>query len=318
MSRNSEEIAVLLEEYSRINRGESRLKAIHHELVSQRERSAQLKERVDKEYQDVVTLETSSMKYIFSSILRNRKEQLEKERQEYLLATIEYNECRYLIEALEYEKGILKNKSTNKELVIKELDRKLTDLLEVSPDTTSSLQEEFTIVNKDIKNLNRLMMETKEAQAVAVDLESHFHSMIAFMNKASSYDNWGEFYDEVQQGKKLKKENIDKAQGEVYIIKTLLFFLKDALSDVEQMHDEFKRSEVIIRNFNIKYYRHLITDWIEASDLEHALTSTMAASKVIHNLDSSIMGLRKSIKEELTFALSKREKLLQRMVDQID
>ena len=315
MSDNSEEIVSLLEEYSRIDRGERRLKAIQTELYSLQEQREELKARVAKEYQDVVTLESSSMKYIFSTILRNRQEQLEKERQEYLLATIAYNDCEQLIASLQYEARLLRAKALDKEQVIKELDHKINDLLAASPETTSGLQEEFTLINKDIKRLQRLMTEAHEAEDIARELQEHFYSMIMHMNEAKTYDNWGEFYVQIQKGKKLRKEHIDKAQGELLVIKRLLVFLIDELKDVEEVHEEFKRSEVIIRNFKIKYYRHLVSDWIEASDLAHALTSTMKASKAIDNMIASIGALRKSIKEEVTFTLSRREQLIQRMVD---
>ena len=93
-------------------------------------------------------------------------------------------------------------------------------------------------------------------------------------------------------------------------------FLADELSDVEDVHAEFKRSEVIIRNFNIKYYRHLITDWIESTDLRNSLTSTMAVSKSIYKLIDSIEALIRGTKAELKYTIEKREKMLQRMIDQ--
>ena len=158
-----------------------------------------------KEYQDIVDLEKSSLRVLFSRVLKSREEQLEKERQEYLLATIEYDECQHLIESLEYELKILSDKTDSKGLVIGELDRTVNDLLEQSPDATSALQEEFAQINKDIKNLQYLIIESEEAKTVARDLREHFLNMVTHMNEASTSDNWGQFYHEIQKAKKLKR-----------------------------------------------------------------------------------------------------------------
>ena len=305
----------MLEEYSRIYKGEQRLDIVKKELRSQIRRRTVLRDQVAKEYQDIVDLEKSSLRLLFSRVLKNREEQLEKERQEYLHAVIEYDECQHLIESLEYELKVLKNKIDAKGLVIGELDHKLNELLEQSPESTSALQESFTQINKDIKNLQRLIIEAEEARTVAYDLRNHILDMIKYLNEARQHHNWGEFYHEIQEGKRIKKENIDKAHAEFYSIKKLLIFLADELVDVEEVHAEFKRSEVIIRNFNIKYYRHLITDWLESTDLKNSFTSTMTVSKSIYKLIDSIEALQKSTKAELTYTIDKREKILQRMID---
>ena len=107
MAKSSEEILKLLEEYSRIVKGEQRLAVVKKEPKSQIKRRAILRDQVAIEYQDIVDLEKSSLRALFSRVLKSREEQLEKERQEYLLATIEYDECQHLIESLEYELKIL-------------------------------------------------------------------------------------------------------------------------------------------------------------------------------------------------------------------
>ncbi len=68
------------------------------------------KSKMNKEHEDVLKLEKISAFSLFRNILGNHKEQLEKERQEYLKAVLEYNSIANEIELLRYEQELLKNK----------------------------------------------------------------------------------------------------------------------------------------------------------------------------------------------------------------
>ena len=76
MSKSPEEILKLLEEYSRIYKGEQRLDIVKKELRSQIRRRTVLRDQVAKEYQDIVDLEKSSLRLLFSRVLKNREEQM--------------------------------------------------------------------------------------------------------------------------------------------------------------------------------------------------------------------------------------------------
>jgi len=314
LSKEGSQIKELLAEYSRIIQGESRVKALHDELATLKMRLETLAQQVEKEHLDVIRLEKPSLRYVFKMILRDREEQLEKERQEYLLAVVEHTECKDMIGILNYELDVIKHKIQTKDLVLRALERALDESTSDKVKADSPYYRDFSDANKDVKRLHVLEAETKEALQVTNELEEHFVHMVRYLNQAKEYDNWGSFYEERKKGRELKKSFIDKAKAELQVIKMLVVYLRDELKDVEVAHAEFKRSEVIIRNFNISYYRHLIDDWIKSSDLQAVMTNTLSASKAIVKLSRSLEKLIASLEGELEHTLEKREQLVRKMI----
>jgi len=82
----------------------------------------QLEVVVQKEERDVEELENLSWQSLFHRVLGNKHEQLEKERQEYLMAFLKYERCDNEIATLEYEQKIVEKKlsqSVNAEAELK-------------------------------------------------------------------------------------------------------------------------------------------------------------------------------------------------------
>ncbi len=89
---------------------EVHLKGVQKRLKLRYQEFKKLELILDKEGRDIVELEKLSIQGLFSKILGNQKEQLERERQEYLLAFLKFHDCRKRIEAKEYEISVLQEK----------------------------------------------------------------------------------------------------------------------------------------------------------------------------------------------------------------
>ena len=83
-----------------------------------------LEQQMRKEFEDIENLEKLGMKALFYKVLGSQEEQLEKERQEYLQASLKYDQVRKNLELLEFEYNILKKKSGN----LATIEQKLNDL----------------------------------------------------------------------------------------------------------------------------------------------------------------------------------------------
>ena len=313
MSKNLDQINKLIKDYHVILLSKRRALSVSIELGIQRKRLPELAKIMKKEYNDLLSLEYLSLKQLFTTILKSKNEQILKERQEYLLASIKYKECKNLITLLEFELGILQSKTKGEEFVIKDIDHKLNNIDPKILSDESILYEDFKILNTDLKNLIQIKIEVKEALIVSLNLKEHFLDMIGFLNKAKRYDNWGEFYKEKQEGKIKKKAYIDKAQANIYVIKKLLLFLKNELIDVEVFQKYFRRSQALLHGFNIEYYSDLITDWIEDSNLSETLTTTLDANTTIIKLIRSLEKLEKDSESEYVLLEKKRETLIEKL-----
>lgn len=124
MSQIGEEIKKLLEEHQSLKKSEARLAEIVPEIEKVNREVQTLEQQMRKEFEDIENLEKLGMKALFYKVLGSQEEQLEKERQEYLQASLKYDQVRKNLELLEFEYNILKKKSGN----LATIEQKLNDL----------------------------------------------------------------------------------------------------------------------------------------------------------------------------------------------
>jgi len=310
LTKKIESLNTLIKELKGIERCKSRAVIIQKEITLEQSKLAELGTRVRKEYQDVKNLEEQSLKSLFATILKNKKEQLDKENQEYLLAVLEYNECKRVLEVLQYELNLLKSKMEGKSELVKEINHKISHLEEAEMGHVSYHISEIKAINTELKKISLLLLEADEAIDVTKELESHFTSMLHLLNKAQKHNGWGFMYHEKMEAKKKQKAYIDEAQSHMHIIKRLLLFLKNELNDVIDVHDKFKRSEVFIKSFNLAYYSNLIADWIKDENLKETMTCTKVADMNIKNLIKALRNLMTDAEKEYEFMSEKKKKLI--------
>lgn len=301
MNKGLEHISNLIKEYQIIILTKRKRVSVIDSLKKEQARLDVLKLKVEKEYQDIKELEDSPLAYIFSTILKSNREQLEKEKQEYLLAVLEYRDAEKTIKILEYELSLLETKIKDESIITKTLNNELEKLEDSELYSKSRYLLELKTIHQEFKNLLKLKIEAQEAHMVTCELRDNFLNMIGFLNKASEAEIWSGLYNDIQKSKLKKKQNIDKAHGLIPVIKKLLIFLKGELEDMKEYQDFFKRAEAYIKRFNIEYYKDLIEDWINDSKLIETLSTTMRASavinKLLNSLESAIIASDESMKE---------------------
>ena len=76
------------------------LKQTEQDLIREKLQLNKLLNEYEKEYKDVLNLETISTASLFYTILGNKEEQLKKEKQETLKAKLKYDQCKHDVEYL--------------------------------------------------------------------------------------------------------------------------------------------------------------------------------------------------------------------------
>lgn len=310
---NIDQIINLIKKYQLILLSKKRLGILQQELEQEKENQRHLEEVCAKEHQDIIDLDSFSIYQVFNKILKNDVEQRDKEKQEYLVATLAYDESTKLIELLEYEIGILSKIVTDEDIILQTLNSSLKHASQESLYASSSFLAELKSVNQEITNLVRLKLEAEEVLDALQILRSSFKDLIKSLNQAKEANTWGKFYKEIQENKLKYRENIDKAHGLIPFIKKQLYFLKNELLDFEEYQQFFKSSELVIRGFNIEFYNDLITDWINDDNLIETLSSTMAANTTFLRLRKSLKHLIENTEVEMPHLISKRNKLIEKI-----
>ncbi len=122
---NIDQIINLIKKYQLILLSKKRLGILQQELEQEKENQRHLEEVCAKEHQDIIDLDSFSIYQVFNKILKNDVEQRDKEKQEYLVATLAYDESTKLIELLEYEIGILSKIVTDEDIILQTLNSSL-------------------------------------------------------------------------------------------------------------------------------------------------------------------------------------------------
>lgn len=313
MDLKIDHIIELTKKYQRILLSISRLEILEEQLVQEKQNQRNLKLKYVEEQQDVTDLVNSPIFSIFNKILKDSSQQLEIEKQEYLVAVLEYNESIKITEALELEIELLSGIVSGEKVVLNTLNQALSKTKYETLFDKSPYLAELKSINKEISSLVRIKIEAEEALEAANLLRATFTELIHNLNKAKNLNNWGKFYHEIQQAKKDKKTHIDKANNTIPIIKKLLFFLKSELNDVEEYQKLFRASQVLLRGFNVEFYTDLINDWINDENLIRTLTSTMTINTQILELKKSLNRLIENADGELPFAIATRNEIIEKI-----
>ncbi len=240
---------------------------------------------LEKEHADVLRLEKTSLKGIFTKILINHEKQYEIEKQEYLYAVLQYNECIKTIELLEFEKKIIEEKLK----IEKEIENQLHALL-LARDTMIS--EKYPLLKKELVKLNKeydhnlgYKRELHEAIIVGLKAQDILQKMIDHIQQATkNQEMWGAYREMPKSYKEVSNSQIDKAHALSYKAKQYLQELEDELEDIYRYKSirRFHRIEEF-QHFHGIYYDRLISDWI----IQKKLVSTV----------SNLIGIQDSVKQ---------------------
>jgi len=303
-------IKSLIQQYNSVLKAKRLKQNLSRFIIAEKERLKELEATVDKEYYDIVELESKPIAQLFSLILKSEIKQLEKERQEYLVAVLEFQECEKSIELLEYEYSVLENVVFDEDKLKTELDKKLKEVKVKSLDSQIYIKQLIGVV-KRIFTISNLQTEVKEALDLATEIHDTFGLMIKSLQKAKNHIDWGDFYSEVQRNKEIKKSFLDDAQESAYLIKKLVILLQPDLQDLVDISNNFKEDKSYLFQFNITYYHNLINDWVNDSNLATTLTSTTKASAVISKLKRELKDLHLQLQKKNSTLEEKRVLLIE-------
>lgn len=291
----------ILSKHQDFERIQKHLNSLDKQLKKGYKELDKLDKLLEKQGQDVEQLEKLSLKGIFHKMLGSKKEQLDKERQEYLQAALKRNEHKKSLELIEYEKGILEEKMSKlkdipaqAEALIKQRE---TNLMR----SGTPVGMRILTISKQIdesRRLKREIVEAIEAGGAAVEI---LNEMENYLRNARNWGNW-----DMMGGRGMttyvKHSNIDRARARLHKAQHLLNRFEDELRDVynpRQLNlslnlDSFTR-------FIDIFFDNLISDWIVQQRIRNALSNVQAvrdrASRLLGTLDMDDKDLTIKVKQ---------------------
>lgn len=288
---------------------EADLHSVQKELKSTSARLASLKAQLDKEQVDVEKLERTNLTALFYSVLGNREQQLEKERQELLSAQLNYQQVLQQVAYLEYDQKYLSEQLAGLgdiESVYADLLAEKEDLLRLSNQVTAS---ELIAYTEQIAQLDSQEKEITEAIAAGNNLLSGLDLVIDSLESASGWGTW-DLLGGGLLSTAVKHSKLDAARTQIHSLQTYISRFSRELADVKDQVDiQINIGE--FESFADHFFDNLIVDWVVQSKISDSLKQANLAKSNISQTVYELEGLKKSTQQQKSELQEKRVLILE-------
>ncbi|NNF35146.1 MAG: hypothetical protein HKN68_13615 [Saprospiraceae bacterium] len=273
-----------------------RLQIINHELDILRKDLLKSNQKLKKEKRDVDELEKKNMKSLFTEILGDKEEQLERERQEYLQEVLHHNSLIDEIETLKYEEKILKENLSKDRLKIERELKNVMSLKEKQLKGSPQYKKQLLKFDAQLHKLHYRLVNIEEAIEQGRFLRDKLKSVFS---KLKQVKKWGPYkmHGKGRYSSYNKKTYIDKANREAVIanvfIKKFDKELKDVFPDLDM-----NLSMEYFENFLDQFYDNLITDWMIQRKLDNAVHNISTMEDKMQRILMTLEKEKESVNKE--------------------
>lgn len=298
-------------EYKSLQLSKKHLKTLEVNIDRELDRLEELKIILDKEHQDVLDLEPKTIRGLFQNILGRNEEQYEIEKQEYLMAALQFNEVKKVIDLLNFEKDILIGK-LDKEEEVKSNFRKLifkrnTLIAKEYPYLAQQLQS----INEQLDSGFSFLRELTEAFIIAREIEKVVTEMVKYLEEARSLDNWGNDWIIINQVNYTRNLIIDKAVDLSCKAKKLLQELEEQLEDIYKYRSIKRISKFEeFQHFNDIYYDRLISDWIVKKKISSSINFLVGTNDSVERVISTLKNQINLTDRNLKYLKSRQKEVI--------
>ena len=262
MTETQAAIQTTIEEIRQIDTINRRVKESEKELAEANGALNKLSSSMDKELDDLNQMESMSVKAVFYKVLGSKEEQLEKERQEYLQASLKFNEQKDKIELLEFELGVLNKKLRNKTQLVGQLASLKKAREQEIINTNPAQAQQLLSLSRNLDN--NILKQREISEAIAAGNKSA-NTLKEIINELKNAQHWGKWDMYGNQGRRAgykKHSAIDRAKNLANIANHELHKFSKELKETGEFVDGFQINMDFFSSFIDVFFDNLITDWI--------------------------------------------------------
>jgi len=247
------------------------LKQTEQDLIREKLQLNKLLNEYEKEYQDVLNLETISTTSLFYTILGNKEEQLKKEKQEALKAKLKYDQCKHDVEFLVDETKELVDELSEIEVCESEYEELINKKMEIISIEDEETNAQLKKLIKRKENIHANIKEVDEAIKAGEDALETVEKTIKALNDAEDWGVWdlvgGGLFTTI-----VKHNHIDIARKYAEEAQRQLGKFKREISDIN-MVTNFEINVGSFETFADYFFDGLIYDWVVQSEIGKSLDS---------------------------------------------
>jgi hypothetical protein len=253
-----------------------------------------LRKKLAKEKRDFDKMGRLSLKHLFHLILQNDVAQKEKERQEWLAAQLQWEQCRDEIESLEKEYATENNALQDLGDITDEYENLFHQKEEAIAATGSSAILHQT--SEKITKKNNQLNEILEAREVALQLLNQLEQSGRYLKSASGWGTW----DMLGGGliaTAIKRSKMDAARAGLQNAQHLLNQFNKELADVSVAGLRFETGGFAA--FADYFFDCLIIDWMVQSSINKAYQAVYDLWDKVKIIDNDLLQQEQICKQDL-------------------
>ena len=303
------QITETLEKLVDLRKVEKHFQSTMNQLDESYQKLDELHDILEKEYQDVKQIEGLSMKSLFHKVLGSKEDQMEKERQEYLQASLKYNEFKKTVELLEFERDLIKKKISDVSLYENKLielkKKREKELLMSNSQQGKELMRIVHLIDNSISRRKELMAANQAGKEAA-----HFIKLLLQqLKKAKDWGSW-DMMSNNRNSSYHKRGAIDNARDLSYKSKHALNRFQKELYDVGEKNYNLDINIGSFNTFMDVFFDNLISDWVIQQKIKNALHNVDGVYDKVMRLMQSVDHQIKKVDLELIELESVKDKII--------
>ncbi len=228
-----------------------------------------LEDQLVKELQDIEKLEGMSIQSLFYNVLGNKEDQLEKERQEYLMVSLKHKELKKSIELLDYEHTLLEGKVQEISGLESDLEKLKEKRLQEIMSTDTTLRTRIKGLYHQADQLEMLKAELHEAGAAGAECLKAVGMVLKHLKDAEHWGDWdmmnkGGYYSQ------RKHNSMDRAMEAANNTKHFLRRYDKELIDVNIERTNLEVNIEGFSRFMDIFFDNMLSDWVIQRKIKNA------------------------------------------------
>ena len=315
MTQLHQQLQEAIREAERIRKIKEHTSELTIRLESEEKALLSMEETLTKEQRDVETLEREGLTTMLRKFIGDREEKLDKEREEYLRASLRYNEIYKSVELIRFELNLLTKKEQNLEVV----ERKVATLI-------NQREQELMHLNPEVAlHLKGIHEQTDKLHKYSIEVEEAFKAgqeALTFVRGAEQHlldaqlmgqrDMWGSKSRYGLNSGRFKHESIDKARDMAYQSHYALIRFGNELKDVfKNLQLEVNMQIEDFGRFADIFFDNIISDYLVQQKITKSLVNVTGTRQKLDHIMQSLDNERNVIREKLEALETERKQVIE-------
>lgn len=302
MTELHQQLKESIQELEQIRKIKEHTAELEIRLIEEEKALAVMEKVLTKEQRDVEALEREGLTTMFRKFLGDREDKLEKEREEYLRASLRFNELFKSVELIRFELDLLSKKEQSQET----LERRIETLIAYREKELMDLDPKVALVLKGINQqkdkLHKFSVEVEEAYTAgskALELVRGAEQSLINARLMGQRDMWGSRHHGTGHA---KHQAIDRARELAYSSRHELIHFGNELRDVyKDVKMQFNMEIEEFGRFTDVFFDNLISDYLVQQKISKSLVNITGTRQqldmVLERLDEERVAIREKLEK---------------------